>query len=290
MMHNCRPASGSVWSLHVHLIIRAGMLIRLCALWLCGWPLLCTAADDIPADRVGELRREVLERTAREILITSTDPAVPKALEAKPLFRYDDHTRGYVDAFVWRLGATGRPLAIITNELHPNYLGSGKKVVYDLLSLTSIPFTAKSNHLAWSPRSSAVEFVPYPEGPEPAESSAARLQQIKALARRFTATQEVMEIDTVFVHLRLLPKEIERYAPTTAPRSDGAIFLFVNGRNPGMVLLIETDGSKWFYGVGRLSMPSTLKVQLNGKEVWSRPPGGSNDGAYNATNGAAEFP
>src|SRR5262249_49988291 len=98
-----------------------------------------------PGDTKSTIARERLEiMTSRikSIAISSPDPAIPRQMQPAPLFRYDDETRGYVDGTVWRLGETGRPLAIITAELHPNYLGGGPRIVYDLLSLTARPFTA----------------------------------------------------------------------------------------------------------------------------------------------------
>ncbi len=54
----------------------------------------------------------------------------------------------------------------------------------------------------------------------------------------------VQELDKTFVHLRLLPREIDRYAPGPRAASDGAIFLFANGRNPALLLVVETDGKE----------------------------------------------
>src|SRR5258705_12175073 len=101
------------------------------------------------------------------IVISSTDPAIPKQMQPAPLFRYDDEPRGYVDGTVWRLGETGRPLAIITAELHPNYLGGGPRIVYDFLSLTERPFTARSTDIpGWSPHTPAVVLKELPKAPE----------------------------------------------------------------------------------------------------------------------------
>src|SRR5436190_6855488 len=234
--------------------------------------------------------------TARieSIVISSTDPTIPKKMQPTPLFRYDDETRGYVDGTVWRLGETGRPLAIITAELHPNYLGSGPCVVYDFLSLTGRPFTALSPDIpGWSPRGPAVVLEKLPNSPETSTVAAKRLIQLKEQSRRFSGTQEVKEIDKSFVHLRLLPREIERYAPGPEKLSDGAVFLFANGRNPAILLVIETDGKNWQYGIGRLSMPSTLEMRLDDKVVWSQPHISGSPGwtePYNASNRPAKFP
>ncbi|HUQ69064.1 MAG TPA: hypothetical protein VM165_06050 [Planctomycetaceae bacterium] len=252
------------------------------------------AEDDQPAPPdIAARRMEVMKSRIDKINVSSADATVPKRMHATPLFRYDDETRGYVDGTVWRLGDTGRPLAIVTAELHPDYLDSGPRVVYDLLSLTDKRFTMRSADLTgWSPQGSAVAMQTLPNGPTPASTPAARLAQIKQQARRFTGTQEVTEMATQFVHLRLLPREIDRYAPSGDPHAHGAIFLLVNGRNPALVLLIETDGAKWQWGVGRLTLPSNLELHLDDVKVWAQPrnaSGGSNS-PYYATNVQAEFP
>jgi hypothetical protein len=243
---------------------------------------------------VARRRLAVMTERIESIVVSSSDPAIPKQMQPTPLFRYDDETRGYVDGTVWRLGEKGRPLAIITAELHPNYLGTGPRVVYDLLSLTGRPFTARSPDIpGWSPRAPAVVLKALPNAPEPSATAAKRLTQLKEQARRFSGTQEVRETDKTFVHLRLLPREIDRYAPGPHAVSDGAIFLFANGRNPALLLVIETDGKEWQYGIGRLSMPSTLEMRLDDAVVWSEPMIPSSPGwsePYNASNSPATFP
>jgi hypothetical protein len=265
--------------------------------------LLAAALPTIADEKDGKsLQRDVArERLAvmtsriESIDVTSTDPEIPKKMQATPLFRYDDETRGYVDGTVWRLGEKGRPLAIITAELHPHHpRAAGPRILYDFLSLTDRPFTARSADVpGWSPGGSAVVLKPLDKAPPPAVATVKRLTQLKEQARRFTATQEVHEAEKTFVHLRLIPREIDRYAAAPHELADGAIFLFVNGRNPALLLVVETDGKGWQYGVGRLSMPSTLEVRLDDTVVWSQPRIVSALGwseSYNASNSPAEFP
>lgn len=251
-------------------------------------------ADEQPAvqdakENIAARRMEVMKSRIDSIVVSSIDPRVPGKMHPTPLFRYDDETRGYVDGTVWRLGDTGRPLAIITAELHPRYLGGESSIVYDLLSLTTQPFTVKAQDWNWSPHASAVALLPLPKAPAPVETEPGRLAQMKQQARRFSGTQDVKELDTQFVHLRLLPREIDRYRPADHPRSDGAIFLLVNGRNPALVLLVETDGQAWQWGVGRLSLPSILELRLDDEVVWTGLRGVATPG-YTATNRPASFP
>ena len=110
---------------------------------------------------------------------------------------------------------------------------------------------------------------PIAEAPPPAESRVKRMVQKKQLAQRFSASQEV---EGQYLKLRWLPRPIDRYVPNDEDRADGAIFVFASGRMPGMILLIESDGTKWYFGVGRLSRPSQLIVELDGVEVWRRRP------------------
>ena len=250
-----------------------------------------------PDERLAEKRLEVMRDYARGLKFRAAVRDWPTQVEPTPIFRYDDQTRGYVDGTVWRLGAKGRPLAIITDELHPNYLGGGPRVIYDLLSLTPQPFQLEGKGISWSPRGSAVEMKGLPNAPVPANTAAGRLSQIKALSQRFSATQDLEETDRVLVHLRRLPREIDRYVPIPdsgeepAANADGGIFLFVNGRNPSIILLIETDGTAWQYGAGRLSLPSTLTLQLDDADVWkvlAREYGAN--GSYSAMNVTADFP
>jgi len=251
-----------------------------------------TANQPSKAD-VAHKRLEIMTSRIESIVVTSTDPAVPKQMQSTPLFRYDDETRGYVDGTIWRLGEKGRPLAIITAELHPKYLGGGSRVIYDFLSLTERPFTARSLDVAgWSPGGSAVALKALAGAPLPAAEPAKRLTQLKQQARRFSGTQIVQELDKTSVQLRLLPREIYRYSPAAHELADGAMFLLVNGRNPALLLMVETDGKTWQYGVGRLSSPSTLKVELDDVLVWSEPPFTSFEWShpYTASNSAAEFP
>ena len=256
------------------------------------------AGEDAVANQPGKTdvarqRLEVMSSRIESFVVSSTDAAIPKQLQAAPLFRYDDETRGYVDGTIWRLGEKGRPLAIVTAELHPKYLGGGPRIIYDFLSLTERSFTARSPDVpGWSPSGSAVAMKALAGAPPPAAEAAKRLTQLKQQARRFSGTQIVQELDKTSVQLRLLPREIDRYSPAAHELADGAIFLLVNGRNPALLLIVETDGKTWQYGIGRLSSPSTLEVELDDALVWSQPPFTTFEWSYpyTASNSAAEFP
>jgi len=258
----------------------AGLLVGVVVVML--QPASFVHADDDAGASVEQQRLETMHEHVARIQFRSRTPGFPERLSDQPLFRYDDLTRGYVDGTVWRLGATGRPKAIVTAELHPRYSGE-PRVICDYLSLSDVPFAADVYQgTKWTPGESAVRMNEFPDCPPLAATKSQRSFQFKKMAERFTA-QQIVEGQSL--ELRLLPRAIDRYSPSNDDASDGAIFLFVSGRNPGIVLVVEANSSGWEYGLGRLSGPSTLKVSLEGETVWQVSPSDYNwTSSYTASN------
>lgn len=242
---------------------------------------------DETRDRTIEQRRlETMREHAQQMDFRSKDPQFPRALGDQVLFRYDDPARGYVDGAVWRLGVSGRPRAIITTELHPRYFGRSC-IVCDYLSTSDEPFVARvAPNVNWTPGGSAVKIMPLDDAPKLAGTKPQRLLQLKRMAERFAAHQNVEGED---LELRLLPSPIDRYQPTNRDGDDAAIFVFVSGRMPGILLLIEATENGWQYGAGPLSAQSTLTLKLNEAVVWQVEPI-NNHLSWQAPYTAANFP
>lgn len=241
-------------------------------------------ADEPCSKSIEQERLETMREHALKMEFRANELQFPKSLIDQPLFRYDDQARGYVDGAVWRLGAVGRPKAIVTTELHPKYYNE-PRIVCDYLSLTDTRFIARvADNTTWTPSSSAVEMKPLSGGPKLAEAKPQRLFQLKKMSERFEGHQFVEGVE---LELRLLPRPIDRYQPSDRDDSDAAIFVFVSGRNPGVLLVIEAKEDEWQYGVGRLSGPSALTLALDGKVVWEVKPA---EYAWNASYTAANFP
>lgn len=244
---------------------------------------ILVADDDSSEQKSFDAERlETMRAFVAQMEFTAQQRGFPRILEKQALFRYDDQARGYIDGTVWRLGEKGRPKAIVTAELHPKYDGA-QRIVCDYLSLSDEPFRAKViQNLAWIPTESAVTFKPLSDAPALSPSKPQRLFQLKKMAERFVAQQFV---EGQKLELRLLPRPIDRYQPTENTESDAAVFLFVSGRNPGILLAIEATESEWKYGVGRLSGPSKLTIELDNQVVWKVDPANySWNGSYTASN------
>ena len=212
-------------------------------------------------------RLELMQQRVAAAEVKSDAPAFPTRFTPKPILRYNDPVRGYVAATVWKLGDKGRPQAIMATELI-SFIYGKPCISYEFLSLTPTPFSVASKDINWSPTGTQVEFKPLPGAPEPANSPQRRLSQFRDLAKRFTAQEQVKGDQA---ELRLLPQPVDRYSPTDAERADGAIFFFTFGTNPEVVLLIETDGTKWSYAAGRLTGAESVVLKLEKEVAWQGP-------------------
>src|SRR5262245_11355797 len=110
------------------------------------------AAEDDPQAK----RRLEVMQAAVEALEAKSSELKPKALAAggQPLLRYSDPTRGDVgvkneavsnfllDAGIWRLGAEGRPTALVCAEIYQAPDGS-RVMALEFLSLTEKKFSLK---------------------------------------------------------------------------------------------------------------------------------------------------
>jgi len=141
---------------------------------------------------------------------------------------------------------------------------------------------------AWSLSGAGIQPRPIPGSPPPAKSAAGRLSQMRELAREFSATTT---LDGVEQELRLLTQPIHRQAMATDEVLDGALFTFVTGTDPELMLVIEArpadggdDGagsdkgtSVWHYAAGRFT-DLTLKLLHKKVELWTHERGANLEG------------
>lgn len=249
------------------------------------------------ADRAAKARLELMRALIDDFQVRSTQSDSPAALKfgEKPILRYNDQTRpgdkgvqALLDATVWRLGKTGRPLAVVTLELYPS--PEARAVLsYEFVALSPVAFEMKNSRgVAWRPASAAVTMTPLEDAPKPADTKRARLGQMRQLARRFTAQGEWQGVK---VEYRLLAQPIDRYDDAPTGVLDGAIFVFANGTNPELGLLLECSDQQWSYGVFCLTA-ATLTVQLDGKSFDAPPTGSANtvEASHTGTQHWIELP
>lgn len=190
-------------------------------------------------------------------------------LHPKPLLRWSNPIRFANDGAVFLWTDKGEPRAIACIYTHRR---SGKPGIdHEFQSLSLQPLTAEhSGRAVWTPPKSAVEFKTISDAPAPAKSAALRLSQMRSIARRFTVT-----IEKTRRKGRLLTQPIYRYGGKKPELLDGALFAFVQGTDPEVILLLEARSidSKhvWQYALARMTSV-TIEARYRDKIVWTKPP------------------
>jgi hypothetical protein len=240
------------------------------------------------------------QRKAEQSYRFTLEPGdVPLELDPAPILRWtnpleEGSIHGVV--YVWR--QQGRP--VVVGQLFSYLNGNGGRVychaMHSLARKDDKLTGRRDGKVFWTPAPPGVELRDVPDAPAPAASRAARMTQMKAIARRFSAfTEETTRGKRV---LRMLPTPLDRYRETTADNADGALFSLAVGNDPEVILLVETaeqpaGGAKWQYGLVQ-STRSTSVAELDDKEVWRRDSAGINPAdphnTYLSVHGIATLP
>jgi hypothetical protein len=197
----------------------------------------------------------------------------PLELKEKPVYIWQNRVRSegqFGSVFVWT--HRGRPEVLGTIFSNPNPQGSGRAVLHELHSLADqVLFPVRDGANSWSPQAGVARRA-IPGAPPPAETPKARLVQLRALARDFSA-HSISPYDEGRWELRLLPQPLYRYESTDPAVVDGAVFAYVTsaGTDPEVLLVVEArlagEKPEWQYAVARFS-DFNLFVEYKGQQVW----------------------
>lgn len=245
------------------------MLIRNCGILLLLMTTAVTGQETTSTADDPELAklRAVLDRSQEGFQLSPTrDPAVK--MTSKPVLRWTNNERdsqslGVVVLWLDR----GQPAAVMATY---SWMGNLYHE-FDLLSRSSVIATRDSD-VVWRPKSS-LKFQPIPGAPEVESSAPARLRQMKELAEQFGATMLGWRADNSDrAELRRLPRELYRYQTESSEVIDGAVFAFVLGTDPEVLLLIEAvkqnERMEWQYAFVRQTSGG-LEGRHRNQVVWS---------------------
>lgn len=219
----------------------------------------------------GQYRIEVQEPDGSDRALT---------LQTVPVLQYTNPERGFSQhgaIFVWTLN--GRPMCIgsiwsntpaddpqqrwVAHELHSLHAGR--------LRSHHEPRRGKRGPVPqWVTEQPGITWNQLTGAPRPADKPALRLVQMRRLAEEFTASISGLanEADR---ELRLLAKPLYRYPSDVSGAMDGALFAFVQGTDPEVLLLIEAhEPGGWSYGIARFTH-AVAAVSRNGQTVWDCP-------------------
>ncbi len=228
----------------------------------------CEALEEEPPQRpANQGRLEIMQAAIGDLHTISAEIKSPGKLQfgKGPLMRYNDQTRGLLDAAIWRLAANGRPIAFVTLELYESG-ANAEMLSYEFVSLTENGFEMKSvRGPIWSPHTTDLKMASLSDAPPPAATIRGRLAQFRQIAQRFSAHEK---LEDEAGECRLLPQPIDRYSDGEAGTLDGAVFVFANGTNPEFGLILECTEEEWSYGAFRLSS-AEIVASLDGKPFFT---------------------
>jgi hypothetical protein len=244
--------------------MRRLVLIGVLAAWACR-PTLAQEepAGEVPAER--SQRMEMIKRAAAEYEIFRGPGRAQKLeLHAEPVLRWSNPIRKTPDGAVFLWTRDGRPevaLCIYT------YMADG--IDHEFQSLSTAPLSAEyRGQPVWSPMQAGIEYSAVPGAPAVARSAALRLSQMREISRRFTSW---IGQDDHKQEVRLLTQPIYRYESRRKEILDGAVFAFVQGTDPEVLLLLEAqpqgEGHAWRYALARMTMVA-VESRYQDQVVW----------------------
>lgn len=205
--------------------------------------------------------------------VTGPDRKSPAELHAQPLLRWDNQVVREDDGmlFLWT-GKGGRPLVAA------QFFLQGDAWHHEFQSLSGDGFEAAHKSVkewTWHPKAAGLRWTAADETDPPAATAAARLRQMRAVAEKYSGTVDVDRSGTsANTHeLRLLTTPIYRYAAEDTGLVDGAIFAFVQGTNPEVLLILEarrqSDQTQWYVGFAPMTS-FHLRVRHGEQVVFER--------------------
>jgi hypothetical protein len=197
------------------------------------------------------LERMVADLAQFEFSLAIEPPEALK-LSGEPVLRWSNPIRNVDDAAVFVWLSKERPEVVATVM---SYRDGQKNLrrAYEFLSLSQDKLTGvQGGRRVWQPEKLAFVWREVPGAPAAAETAAQRRRQMRDLAAKF---QVAVEADKNRYELRLLAQPLYRYENAKADILDGALYAFVEGTDPELILALETPrvGKPWKFATGRLT-------------------------------------
>jgi hypothetical protein len=235
------------------------------------------ADDEVPAIDPQDETKKLSERIEKSIdwYEVLPDISAKTALKPLPVMRWRNVARGQDgEAMMVVWAHHGRPVAMASIFPWEGFLCHE----FGSLSRQARLVARDGSAVVWSPNSAGLEFKNVPDAAAPGESPTARLRQMKTIAERFKGTMTGWKGDNADrEELRLLLRPLYRYELKEAKEAnpnllDGALFAFVMGTDPEIILILEAVGpaneAVWQYAFARATSGG-LEAKLDGAVVWT---------------------
>ncbi len=216
------------------LIARVLMLVALVA----GAPSYGQSDENLSTEEKAESVHQWASTIAGQIEVRITNQSQPCELKQGSLLNWSNPIAGEVfgDCFLWT--AEKRPAAFMSVYafFSPQ---SNRRVTFQSISEQPLTATYQDREI-WTPVASGFEWLALANLPQPERSGIVRQRQMKLVAAKFSAEISEVTEPEAMRGLRLLSQPLYRYE--SAARMDGALFGFVDGTDPEVLLWIECFG------------------------------------------------
>ena len=227
------------------------------------------AEDNPTGNSQAETRQARMDELFRDVRLQyAQEPARELARMTKPMVKYTNPLNSsqlFASSYLWLDGNV--PVAVVS----PSFRDSGT-IYWEWTSLSPQPLVLKQqDRTVWEPTRAGHVPQNFLNAAAPADSPAARLTQMRSLARRFNVTEVRRETTQ---EARLLTQPLHRWEDRDRGVIDAALFAFVEATDPELLLLLtaqsgKVEGSRvWTYTCARMtSSPCTVK--LDEETVWT---------------------
>jgi hypothetical protein len=231
------------------------------------------AADDPPGDAAQAAVREQglanMKRSAARYTLSAADaPKRAFKFEEIPAMRFDNPISGTKDGAIFVWTNRGRPQALLKFFTFNN-----KTYSHAWVSLSEAALVAeRDGKVVWSPLKPGIQMRELPDAPEPADTAAKRLRQMKNLSEKFSANYTATHLGARPFELRVLTRPLLVYETDDDDRTDGALFGYVQSTTPVGLLLLESRqtkaGRRWHYAYSTL-VTGPVTARYKDQEVFS---------------------
>jgi len=237
------------------------------------------AADDQPTARSGDdqiekeraaAALELCRKGAKEYRLCFEDPKRTElVLNPDPVLRWSNPSVGSIHGGVFIWTHQGRPAAVASIFKWFDPRDEMRFEVHSLSAEPLIGFLGRDE--IWRSSRAGIEYKPVPGAPVPADTAVARLIQMRTISSGFS-TEQTDRDDNSKRQMRLLTQPVVRYSSKPQDVIDGAMFAFVHGTDPEMLLMLEAQETKggpaWHYALARMNS-TAFKVTYKNQEVWA---------------------
>ena len=215
------------------------------------------------------------------------DPDKKLTVDPQPKFRWKNPVRDasstHGDVFVWtRNGRVDVVGTIFSYQIE----GQRRRVAHGFHSMSAEAVTiTRDGRRPFTIPAPGLVYEPVPNAPKVSTKQSIRMAQMRRISKSFTAT--VTENNETRQPLRALSEPIYRFESNDAGR-DGAVFAYVFGTDPELILAIETrstpTGPKWYFAAGRFTT-HPLQLMYQKSVVWRYRPGENEVDGYVSQHG-----